>query len=85
MIDYRPVLEVRPELAQGLLLFVGNRGILAWGESGLAWKADRLSDEGITIVGVEGDVLRGLGWKMLTDKETPFAVDLRTGISLPQQ
>jgi hypothetical protein len=80
MIPFRPVLEVRPLAADGLLLFVGHHAILAWGEQGQAWQSEKLSDEGVTITGVESGVLRGLGWDLLTDKETPFALDLRTGL-----
>ena len=80
MIAYRPVLEVRAVAAQGLLLFVGHYSILAWGAEGMAWESEKLSDEGVTITGVEGNVLRGVGWEMRTDKETGFRLDLRTGL-----
>ncbi len=40
MIPYRPVLEVRAAVAEGLLLFVGHHAILAWGPSGQAWESD---------------------------------------------
>jgi hypothetical protein len=79
MIPYRPVLRLMPALEAGLLLFVGHRSILAWGSGGQAWESEKLSDEGVTIVSIEGSVLRGSGWQLLTDKETPFALDLRTG------
>jgi hypothetical protein len=79
MISYRPVLEIRALIAEGLLLFVGHSKILAWGAKGLAWESDKLSDEGVTISGVENGMLRGTGWRMMTDKETPFALDVQTG------
>lgn len=79
MLPYRPVLDVRPAPAQGLQLFVGHHRILAWGRSGHAWESPKLSDEGITISAIDGGILRGLGWNMMTDKETPFALDLSTG------
>jgi len=79
MVSFRPVLEVRPVAAKGLLLFVGHHSILAWGAEGLAWESGRLSSEGVTITGIEGDLLRGLGWELMTDRETEFAVDLGTG------
>lgn len=82
MIPYRPVLEVRPVVEEGLLLFVGNRAILAWGGEGQAWESSQLSDEGVTITGIEDGVLRGTGWAMRTDKETAFAVNLRTGLRI---
>ena len=79
MIAYRPVLEVRAAVAEGLLLFAGHRSILAWGSAGQAWESERLSDEGVAITGIESGVLRGMGWEMRTDRETPFAIDLRSG------
>ncbi len=80
MIAYRPVLQVQPVVNEGLLLFVGHRTILAWGRDGQAWESEKLSDEGITITSVENGVLRAAGWNMWTDKETAFALDLRTGM-----
>ncbi len=79
MIAYRPVLEVRPLRAQGLLLFVGHHAMLAWGAGSMAWESEKLSDEGITITSIEDGQLHGLDWNMMADKETPFALDLRTG------
>jgi hypothetical protein len=78
-IAFLPVLEVRPAVENELLLFVGHYSILAWGKDGQAWQSEKLSDEGITITGIESGVLRGLGWKMMTDKETPFSLDLTSG------
>jgi hypothetical protein len=83
MIPYRPVLEVRALIAEGLLLFVGHHSILAWGPSGQAWESAKLSDEGVTIVGINDGVLRGKGWDMMSDREKPLALDLRTGLLLP--
>ena len=80
MLPYRPVLEVRPLPAQGLLLFVGHHAILAWGRNGQAWQSARLSSEGLTITSIEGSVLHGLGWNLITDKESPFTLDLKTGL-----
>jgi hypothetical protein len=82
MLAYRPVLEVRPLSAQGLLLFVGHRSILAWSRDGLAWQAEKLSSEGVVIASIEGSVLHGLGWDLFTDKEIQFALDLRTGLRI---
>lgn len=79
MAPSRPVLQVLPATAAGLLLFVGHREIIAWGAEGQAWQSAKLSDEGVTITSVEGSILHGLGWNMMTDKETPFTLDLQTG------
>lgn len=79
MLPYRPVLAIHPALADGLLLFVSHHRILAWGRDGQAWESEKLSDEGLTITSIEAGLVRGLGWEMRTDKETAFAVDLRSG------
>jgi hypothetical protein len=79
MISYRPVLEVHAATANGLLLFVGHHAILAWAEGGEAWRSAKLSDEGVTVAEIESGILHGRGWNMMSDKETPFALDLRSG------
>jgi hypothetical protein len=83
MIPYRPVLEIRSLVDENLLLFVGHHSILAWGRDGQAWESVKLSDEGVTIAETTGGILRGAGWEMKTDRERPFALDLRTGSLLP--
>jgi hypothetical protein len=65
--------------SDGLLLFAGHHSILAWGREGEAWESERLSWEGITVTGVEGSTLRGHGWDLRTDRDVPFALDLKTG------
>ena len=79
MIPYRPVLEVHPATADELLLFIGHCSILAWGKTGKAWESSKLSDEGITLVSIEPGKLHCLGWELLSDRETPFTLDLDTG------
>ena len=80
MLPYRPVLQVYAVPEHNLLLFVGHHAILAWGAHGEAWQSPKLSDEGVTITNVEAGTLHGIGWNLMTDKETPFAIDLRTGL-----
>jgi hypothetical protein len=79
-IELKPVVELRPLVAHGLLLFVGFHSIVAWGREGLAWESARLSWEGVRITGIEGDVLHGVGWNLLTDREVGFSIDLLTGL-----
>jgi hypothetical protein len=75
----KPAVEVRTLVAHDLLLFVGFHSIVAWGRNGLLWESARLSWEGIRITGIEGDVLHGTGWNLLTDREWNFSLDLRDG------
>lgn len=78
-IPYRPVLEVRPLVEHGLLLFCGHYSLLAWGRAGIAWQTDRLSSEGVEILSIEGDLLNGKGWDMITDRDLDFTIDLHSG------
>jgi len=78
-IALKPVVEVKSLVAQGLLLFVGFHSMVAWGRNGLAWESARLSWEGVRIVSIDGDVLHGMGWNLLTDRDVAFSVDLLTG------
>ena len=71
---------------QGLILFISHHTILAWGHDGEAWESERLSSEGITVEGIEVEdgipKLRGQGWDLMTGKDTPFTLDLRTGAKI---
>jgi hypothetical protein len=79
-IALKPVVEIRPLVTHGLLLFVGFHSIVAWAREGIAWESARLSWEGVRITGIEGDVLHGVGWNLLTDREASFSLDLLTGL-----
>jgi hypothetical protein len=79
MLPLRPALQILTAPQQQLMLFVGHHSILAWGQNGLAWQSAKLSDEGLTIHGIDGATLHGRGWEMMSDKETPFSLDLRSG------
>lgn len=78
-IPYRPILEIRSLVEQGLLIFSSHYSLLAWGRAGIAWQTGRLSSEGVEILSVDGNILRGKGWDMMTDQDLQFAIDLRTG------
>jgi hypothetical protein len=78
-ITLKPVVEVRTLVAQRLLLLVGFHSMVAWGGNGMAWESGRLSWEGVRIISIDGDVLHGMGWNLLTDREVAFSIDLLTG------
>ena len=78
-VSLRPVVSVRPLEEEGLLLFAGFTHIVAWGRDGLLWQTGRLSWEGLTLHGAVAGRLHGTGWDMLSDRELPFSIDLRTG------
>lgn len=84
-IGFRPVLEIRALPDHRLLLFAGHHALQAWGGHGLAWQSPRLSSEGLRLTDISGHQLHGFGWDLLSDREIPFALDLRTGETLRAQ
>jgi hypothetical protein len=81
-IEYRPVLQVRALPSSGLLIFAGHHSILARDAHGKIWQTERLSSEGIEISRIEDDRLEGIGWDLITDRDVPFTIDLRTGVKI---
>jgi len=79
MVPYRPTVQIMTAPLDGLLLFASNCTVQAWNKAGQAWESERLSDEGLTVTGVEDGELRGKGWELQSDEERPFALDMRTG------
>ena len=79
LLDVKPVVAIKAVPAQELLLFAGFHTITAWGRGGFAWETARLSWEGVHMTGVEGGILSGTGWNMMTDREVEFSIDLLTG------
>lgn len=75
----RPVAQVLPAPADNLLLLAGFHTVAAIGATGLLWETARLTWEGLTLSGIRDNQLHGLGWDMRTDRELPFAIDLRSG------
>lgn len=81
-VPLRPVTAVRAIDAvdgEGLLVFAGFTQLVAWGAGGELWTTARLSWEGVTLGEVADGRLAGMGWEMVSDRELPFSVDLRTG------
>ncbi len=78
-VAYRPVTEVRPVPAAGLLLFASFHSLEGWGVSGRQWQTQRLSWEGVRLGKASADRLEGWGWDLRTDKEVAFSIDLQTG------
>ena len=78
-LPFRPILQARSLPEHDLLLFAGHQSLLAWGREGQAWQSPRLSSEGLRLTEIRGFELHGFGWDLITDREVPFALDLRTG------
>jgi hypothetical protein len=75
LLPLRPVVSVHP--AAESLVLVGFHGLYVLGSDG-EWESPRLSWEGVSVTSIEEDVVHGTGWHMRSDRELPFAVNLRT-------
>lgn len=75
----RPVTRILAAPDEGLLLLAGFHQVAAIGAEGLLWESRRLSWEGVQLGEVAYGKLHGSGWNMRTDRDVPFAIDLRTG------
>ena len=75
----RPVTRIVPAVAEGLLLLAGFHTVAAIGSEGLLWESKKLSWEGVQPGEVRDGKLHGTGWDMMSDRDLPFTIDLRTG------
>jgi len=75
----RPVTQILPAPAAGVILLAGFHKVLALDANGVRWQSARLSWEGITLTHADAHHLNGTGWNLQTDREVPFTVDLLTG------
>src|SRR3984957_5866721 len=78
-VPLRPVTQVLPTPADGLVLLAGFHTVAALDANGLRWESARLSWEGVTLGEVRDGKLHGTGWNMQTNREVAFTVDLATG------
>jgi hypothetical protein len=78
-IPIHPVTQLFAAPANGLLFLAGFHTVGAIGANGLRWQTQRVSWEGVTLSGVSGGRLHGVGWNLHTDKEVPFSVDIENG------
>jgi hypothetical protein len=78
-VPLRPVTQVLPAPAFGLILLAGFHTVAALDVNGLRWETARLSWEGVTLGEVRDGKLHGTGWNMHTNREMPFVVDLANG------
>ena len=76
---YRPVTWVHAAKEQELLIFASFHRLWSLGVEGKVWETDRLSWEGLRVIGIEDRKLHGFGWDLETDTEVPFSVDMATG------
>ena len=63
----------------GLILLAGFHTVIALDANGPRWESKRLTWEGLTLTAEEDGKLHGTGWNMMSNKDVPFTLDLKTG------
>ena len=74
-----PIRDVRVILERKLLVFVNFTTIAAYNSQGIAWTTDRLSWDGLKIIEVTDNYIRGLAWDSPQGRDVEFVVELATG------
>ncbi len=78
-IPCQPIVQVVLSTEAGLILFVDYTHLVAHGAHGLAWETKRLSWDGLEILTVTRELIQGVAWDPVEDRELEFLVDPRTG------
>ena len=75
----RPVTQILPAPAAGVILLAGFHNVLALDANGVRWQSARLSWEGTSLTHTTANHVYGTGWNLHTDREVPFIINLMTG------
>ncbi len=78
-INAYPILDIRSVISKRLLLFADFTKMSAYGSRGHAWTTSDLSWDGIEIVDVTSEQIKGLAWDSPQQHEVEFLVDVETG------
>jgi hypothetical protein len=60
-------------------VFGDHTTLTAYGRTGLEWRTKQLSWDGLKILEVTADAIKGEGWDAPEDRFVEFNVDVRTG------
>lgn len=76
-----PIIEARSVLAASVVVVADQTKIIAYGETGLKWRTERLSWDGLKTVAIRDQTLVGEYWDIRTERVATFEVDLLSGAS----
>lgn len=74
-----PIKRVVPILDRGVLIFLSYTRLAGYDSSGFMWSTDDLSWDGLEIVDVNSERVRGTAWDSPAARIVSFAVDVLTG------
>lgn len=74
-----PITDIRVVPEKHLLIFADFTTVFAWGITGLVWKSERLSSDGLDILSHDGHYISGTAWDASLSEPVTFKLDLETG------
>lgn len=74
-----PVMDVRPVKSQNILVFADYTELVAYDETGIKWRTERLAYDRFKITEVTDRSLKGEFWNIRNEANEIFEVDLVTG------
>lgn len=74
-----PITQVYPMPEKGLIVFADYTRLVAYAAAGVAWRSERLSWDGLEIIGVSGGRIIATAWDSPSQKEVRLAIDIDSG------
>ncbi len=74
-----PIIDVRPIKYQGILVFADYTELVAYNNTGLKWRTERLSYDSLKITEVTEVYIKGEFWDIRSEEIETFKIDLGTG------
>lgn len=80
-VEVAPIRDVRPVPSHRILVFADFTDLVAYGDSGLKWRTNRLAWDDLTITEITDVAIRGEYWDPSIETTRGFSVNLETGAS----
>jgi hypothetical protein len=79
----RPVIDLRVLPEHRMLLLADYTKLIALGSGGVLWESSSLCGDDLKILRVTSKAVEGLGYDPANSNDLRFAIDIKTGCSLP--
>jgi hypothetical protein len=79
----RPIIDLRVLPEHRMLLLADYTKLIALGNGGVLWESSSLCGDDLKILRVTSEAVEGIGYDPAHSNDLRFAVDIKTGRSLP--
>lgn len=74
-----PIMDVRPIKSHNLLIFADYTELVAYNDTGIKWRTERLAYDNLKIIEITEDFIKGEYWNISNDSNDTFKVNIETG------